>query len=365
MMKLVLVFGVFGAAAFARDIPDVDMHGMTKEIKSLQKIMFSEPGFADPKNETLVRGAVPKILAHLTHLKEEVFQDQPALRMNTAMLAEQLADADRAFRAGNKAYARYTLVSSLQACVACHTRMASTDFVIPASEFGAATTLEKANFYFATRQFGEGRIEFEKFLTQAKKSDPPAPVRSSALALAVYYARVKLDPKGGADYFSQLARKDNFDEAQRSLFRSWADGFKTWPAGKPWFEEPASNRQAMAIARKVLKQKTGAPSDLIRDLQASSLLHEVLESPGESTSLKAEALLELGKIYEALDFPLYYRYGDMYLKGCVQEYQKTKAGRRCYRALAAAVKKRAKRSVDDGAANMEEVELFRWKKLAY
>lgn len=355
-----------GIPVFASDqIPDVDMHAMTKEVMALQRYMFSDAEFGASKNEAAIQGSFPILEKHLARLKSKVFTDQPALRMNASMLWDQISDADQAFKRGDKAYARYVLVSSLQLCVACHTRTASADFALPESEMKGADILDRANYFFATRQFDQGRVLYEQFLAKPQKRQAPGLVRSASLALAIYYARVKGDAKGGHEYFTRLANQKNHSLAQRKKFREWASAFGEW-AGRTGIEEQAiSDREAMDQARQLLKQKSGTSADEIRSLRASALLHTVLEAPGETSPRKAEALLELGKIYETLDLPIYYRFGDMYLKACISDYKKSKAAENCYQALDSFVKQRIRFGSEGSAASLEEAELLNWKKLAY
>lgn len=348
-------------AIVSNSIPDVDMHAMTKEVQALQRYMFSEAEFQAPGNEAAIRDSFPILEKHLTRLKDKVFKDQPALRANVSMLSDQISDADKAFREGDKSYSRYVLVSSLQMCVACHTRTSSADFALPDTELTGASTLDKANYFYATRQFDKGRDLYEKFLADAGAKESPGLVRSAGLALAVYFARVKLDPAGGAVYFSKVAKEKKFSARQRGEFAGWAKAFRQWPPLRG-DEAALTDAQAMTEARKLLKARAGTAGDEIRELRASALLHTVLEAPGETSPLKAEALLYLGKIYESLDFPLYYRFGDMYLKGCIADYAKTKAAHDCYEALAGFVKRRARGA---GGASIEEAELFQWRKQAY
>lgn len=351
----------WAARAFASDqIPDVDMHAMTSQVMALQRYLFSEAEFSSPKNESAIKESLPVLEKHLARLRDKVFTDQPALRSNVSMLSEQVTDADRAFREGDKAYARYVLVSSLQLCVACHTRTASPDFELPDGNMPGASTLDKANYCFATRQFDKGRALYEKFLSSAGKKELPGLVRSASLALAIYYARVKRDPRGGEAYFLKLGGDNKFTPRQRDTFLGWAQAFHQWAPSKTFFEA-MSDQEAMAQARKLLAEKAGTPADEIRELRAASLLSTVLEGPGETSPMKAEALLSLGKVYESLQFPLYYRFGDMYLKACIADYKKTKEAQRCYDALDEIVKGR----VGKDAASMEEADLLRWKKLAY
>ena len=138
---LLFAFGAFASEQF----PDVDMHAMTKEVMKLQKTLFSPEEFGAARNREEIRGALAGLTKHLGHLREKVFTDQPVLRTNVKLLSNLVAEADRSFRVGDKAFARYELMSSLQLCVACHTRTRSPDIVLAEGDFKGATEREKAD----------------------------------------------------------------------------------------------------------------------------------------------------------------------------------------------------------------------------
>lgn len=363
LIVLGTLFLCFGA--FASDqIPDVDMHAVVKEVVALQRYMFSEAEFLSAKNENAIKNSFPLLEKHLGRLKSEVFQDQPNLKANVSMLSDQISEAAQAFGKGHKSFARYTLVSSLQMCIACHTRTTNADFVLADSEMAGANRLEKADYYFATRQFVKGREIYEQILSDPSKKDPAGSIALASLALAVYYAKVKENPKEGGAYFLGLSKNKKFSETQRNRFLAWAEEFQRW-APQKGEAVIISDAEAMGQARDLLKKKTEGAAAEIESLRASSLLHKILEGPGETSPLKAEALLALGKIYEKLDYPLYYRFGDMYLKACISDYKKTKPAQECYKAFHSAVKKRVGKGGANAPANIEEADLFRWRKIAY
>ncbi|MGZ3659093.1 MAG: hypothetical protein ACXVCI_11820 [Bdellovibrionota bacterium] len=358
-----ILFLFLGISAAASDqIPDVDMHALTREVMTLQKFLFSESEFKSPKNDASVRDSLAAMEQHLSRLETKVFTDQPALRANASMLSNQILEADQAFKAGDKAYARYVLEGSLQMCVACHTRTASHDFALPPADLKDASTLERANFYFATRQFDLGRAAYEEYLSLGNKKLNPRLTRAAALALATYYARIKADPAGGREYFLRMSKGKKLSQAQWREYQDWAFEFGRWAdEGKP-SDVAMTDEQMMKKAKALLKGdigRRGAPE--IRRLRASALLHAVLESPGETSPLKAEALQALGNIYEVMDMPLYTGFGDMYLKACISDYKKSKTAEQCYQMLESFVRKRT----GPKAPEIEEGELRKWKSLAY
>ena len=216
---------LFAFCAHASEqFPDVDMHAMTKEVMRLQRTLFSPEEFGAARNREEIRGALAGLTKHLGHLREKVFTDQPVLRTNVKLLSNLVAEADRSFRVGDKAFARYELMSSLQLCVACHTRTRSPDIVLAEGDFKGATEREKADFYFATRQFEAGKQIYEALLKTAK----PADMLEIATPLLIFYSRVKEDPAGGEAFFSQQAANAQLPQAERRRFAAWAADFAAW-----------------------------------------------------------------------------------------------------------------------------------------
>ncbi len=353
--------------AFGSDqIPDVEMHAMTKEILTLQKFMFSEGAFLAQANDSAIKSSLEVLNRHLGYLSKGTFSEDPALRTNLALISRQISDSDRAFRAGEKSYARLMLLSGTQMCIACHTRTRSPDFVLPDADLPNASPLERADFFFATRQFEKGKEEFEKVLAEYPANHLRAEeLRHVLLSLAVYFSRVKADPKAGRDFFDKQIKNKKFPLPLQKTLKAWSRDFSLWAKEKRLPDVTKTEEELWKSAKKFLKTgsvelsaENNGKYDVHR-LRATVLLHQILEGPGARTPIKGEALYALGQLYQQMGYQLFFRFGEMYLKTCITEYPKTNTAQACYGALEKAVMGRYAGGSED------EVELVKLKRLAF
>ncbi|MGZ3696324.1 MAG: hypothetical protein ACXWQO_20345 [Bdellovibrionota bacterium] len=348
------------------EVPDVEMHAMTKEILALQKFLFSDSTFTAPENEAAIKSSLAVVNRHLSYLNKGTFASDPALKTNLRLITQLEEDAQKAFLAGEKHYARYMLLSSTQMCIACHTRTQTRDFTLPEAELTNATALERGDFFFATRQFDKGMNEYTKILAAYPANKlSEVTLRQLLISAAVYYSRVKADPGRGQEFFAKLSKNNSLPADVRNDLKAWANDFALWKKEKKETGLAKSEEELWKKANSILEkggQKILSSHEQkfnIARLRASSLLHQILEMPGDQSALKAETLYALGRIYDAMDYQLLFRFGEMYLKACISEYAKTPAAQKCFGALETAVKARV------SGDSQDEIDLAKLKKLAF
>jgi hypothetical protein len=361
---------ITGSAMAGNEDPKPEMHALAAEVLNLEKYMATDAEFSLLGNEGPIRASLGKLNGHLANLTSKSFQGDPVLTVNIWLLRQHMTDATRAFEEKNKPFARSMVQSSLQMCIACHTRKKAVDFPLADIDTKDMAPLDVGDFYFATRQFQKGKLVFEGLVAGfPKNKEGQWNVRKALLALAVYYARVTEDPSAGEIYFKAVSASEALPAYVREESAAWAKEFGKWgkekaPAGTT---EKALMNQAKALIRKddfSLISELGH-SFHVRRLRASSLLHRVLEAPGGPSPRKAEALLYLGQIYPRLSSNMFFRFGDLYLKACIQEYPKTSTAHACYTALELSVIEGYTGSGGTDIPSEEESELMRLKRLAF
>lgn len=370
-MKFIALI-LLSATAFAGSSdPKPEMHLLAQEITSMEKYLISESEFNSAQNESKISGSLEKLNQHMKTLESGSISQNPALRANLHLLTRHLTDADKYFKDGNKSFSRYMLQSSLSMCIACHTRGKSDDFVLPSVDLKGASSMDKAEFYFATRQFNLGKEAYMDMVSNYPRNKiGPYQLRKALLALAVYYARIKEDPKAGANYFQKITNKDFPIYIQKEI-KAWGEDLKAWSKEKkPSIKSPTES-ELLAQAKKIL---TSDDFNLIGDndrkfhirrLRATAILHRVLEAPGDKSPVKGEALLLLGQIYHRVAYQLFFRFGEMYLESCITDYKKTKVARDCYGALEQMVTEGYSGSSGTSIPEDEEVELEQLKRMAF
>lgn len=360
-------------ALSAGEDPRPEMHLLAKEITALQKYLLTDAEFSAPKNEKEIKKSLDSLNEHLGFLGKRSFDGDPALKANLALLQQHISDASRSFREGNKGYSRQMVQSSLQMCIACHTRRKAADFAWPEPDAKDIPVLDRADFLFATRQFSKGKELYENAIAEFPGNKMAQwNLRRAMASLAVYYARVSEDPKGGADYFKKLSAREELPVYLKQEAGAWAKEFSDW-AKEPPMKDPGklTEKALLEKGKKLLRHDDFTMvSELgrsfhVRRLRASSLFHRVLEASGEKSPAKATALLYLGQIYPRIASNLFFRFGEMYLKACITEYPKSSSSRACYVALEFTVAEGYTGSAGTNIPSDEEVELMRLKRIAF
>lgn len=368
-MKLLVLGLLFCVNGFSAEDPKSGMHLVANEITQLQKYLLSDASFSAPADEGKIKNSLHSLTSHLNDLKA-AFKNDPALEVNLNLLQQHLTDATKTFEQDNKAFARYMVQSSLQMCINCHTRKQATDFTWM-EEDKSLPAMDRADYLFATRQFKKGKAVYEEVVEKFPKNNVGQwNLKKALLSLAIYYAKVDENPKAGAEYFNKVAKKkDSIPAYVIEEVKSWATEFEAWSKEKNELPPNADQTQILAKAKKLLRQDDFTYfSDRafhVRRLRASSLFHRVLESPGEKSPQKAEALLYLGQIYPRISSNFFFRFGEMYLKVCITQYPKTATARSCYVSLESLVAEGFSGSGGTNIPTEDEVELVRLKRLAY
>lgn len=369
MFQMALLFLSMVSVAESKD-PRPEMQILAQEITAVQKYLLSENRFAAKENEAAIKKSLLSITNHLNGMKSGTFANDPALKVNLELLNGHMADASQAFQEGKKSFARYMMQSSMQMCIACHTRHQTYDFALPESDLGDISDADKAQYYFATRQFEKGKAIHEKLVSGYPGNGVSLQqVRNSLLSLAVFYARIKSDPLTGSAYFDKQAKRADLPKYITKEIGAWSKEFSAWAGEKR--KNLKSDTEKLAEAKRLLRKddfQLVGDSDRnfhVRRLRASALLHEVLEAPGEKSPRKGEALYFLGQIYQRISHIIFFRFGEMYLEACVREYSKTATARDCYVALEQSVSEGYTGSAGTDIPDAEQVRLMQLKKLAY
>lgn len=369
-LALLAAFLCTSTAWSAGEDPRPDMHGLAAEISALQKYLFTDAEFNAPKNEGAIKKSLKTLNDHIDHLDRGAFENDPALKVNLGLLRQHMKDANRAFETGSKPFARYMVQSALQMCIACHTRKKAVDFAWPVPAQKDAPPMDRADYFFATRQFSQGVSEYESVVNgfPANKLGDWN-LRKALLALAVYYARVSENPSGGQEYFARIAKKEELPAYLREEMSAWSKEFSSWAKEKS--SAPKTEAALLKRAKEILRGDDlsllsgSGRSFHVRRLRAANLLQLALESPGTRSPRKAQALLLLGQIYARVSSGLFFRFGEMYLKACITDYPKTSEARACYVALEGLVMEGYSGSAGTSVPEDEQVELMRLKRLAY
>lgn len=372
MKYILLVFPLFLLPQARAEVPSArpKMQLIVKDIVALEKYFLDESSYLDTGAEKEVLPKLDDMREHVSAM-EGVFGKDPALSVNVKLLKSHLDRTEQYFKEGNKRFSLYMLQSSLQMCVSCHTRGTSAqEFSLPENKaWDAKPPSDQIGFLLATRQFTKARDKGRAFVAGYPDNKIGVfELRKVLSALAVLYARVNPRPEEAAEYFGNLSARKDFPLYLQKDMKAWSADFSAWAKDKkPW---PKTEAALVAAARKLLRADdlntfgVDERTFHVRRLRASALLHKALESPSPSPA-KGEALLLLGQIYHGLGNHLFFQLDELYLQACIQDNPKTKLAQQCYLSLEEYVHDGYTGSGGTNIPEAEEVELIRYKRMAY
>ncbi|MCO5143353.1 MAG: hypothetical protein M9962_09715 [Oligoflexia bacterium] len=372
MSKLFLFLVLFCCASngYASD-PRPEMHALAEEITILQKYLFTENSFTALDSRQKVKNSLGAIRGHLESLKRSDIKDDVAMSINLEMLKQHIQDTSRAVDKGDFLYVKNMVKSSFQMCINCHTRKSTPDFSWPESDMTKMKEIERADYYFATRQFSKGKSIYEDLIeSYPKTSSNISDIRNSLLEMAIYFAKVQEDPKEGAVFFTRVTKNKELPVYLVKESDNWAKEFLVW-SKESKSKKDLKPKELLSKGKKLLEgDQFTLVSELgrsfhIRRLRASVLFHKILEDKSATQQQKGEALYYLGKIYSITSSNLFFRFGELYLKACIQENKKTEIAQKCYVSLESIVIDGYSGSAGTSVPEDEKNELSRLKTMAF
>ena len=230
-----------------------DMQELKHLVEELIPAIFSLSEFERVKNTKEFKDDLEKFskISHSVKVKAEKSKElpsaDPSLRFVSTILEDNAKQAYEAYQIGQKEWARGLVKQSLGHCFACH----STDRFGPQFEteedpkfLKGLSTLDKADFYIATRNFEEALKLYKESIESVKlaKNLPGEWQRAvrNGLALAV---RIKNDPKL-AEGFINTAMKKEFSSNpiyDRDL-KAWKAGVLAWKTEQKRSIDPAGEK---------------------------------------------------------------------------------------------------------------------------
>jgi tetratricopeptide (TPR) repeat protein len=317
---------------------------MRKLEKSFQELLVdlnSDERFNAPKNfKRIERNAETFAkLAHELNVKDGSAPDHDPTIPIVAKQFEK--EADRAYKTlkwGHRDYARDMLKSMTGYCMACHTRNSSGpsfQSIASSPAVQSLRTLEKGDYYAATRQFDRALEEYERLLSNPANIehytfDWEKAVRSG-LAIAV---RVKKDPDRALSIVDRVLatpKSPFFLKEQASQWKKSLLAWKEESGSKPVTEEGYYSQavKLVAAAKSFQKYPADRSADILY-LRASSAVHDLLAFAPNGKHA-TEALYLAGLCYEVLhDLNLWDQH-EFYYLACIMKSPRTEISRQCFK----------------------------------
>jgi cytochrome c553 len=356
-------------------VNEVMVH-LRDNLDALVPYLFSDAKFSDPKNQQTIAKNLSGLAAQASFADHKrLFRNNAAASTNLGILAYELKDAQVAFEKGKKEYARYLVQSSLSLCVSCHTSgFDKTQFLFFKDKkfFDSMdTSLAKAEYAMATRQFSIGRGFIKKVVDEYPKGKESMNLDYALHMMADDFVRTQVNPHEGARVFSDLAKDTKFPKSMRDRLTAWAAGFRQWSqhSGADLQKQPdwkvvASVKSQLGPVPEKTHLLANKDETTIARLRAADQLHQLL-ARNAGQAMRAESMYLLGLIYNSFTHTLFAGLDDAYFKVCIESVPHRPLAKQCYDSLRASVVLKSTGSSGVNLAPEDERVLDEFRQLAY
>jgi len=317
------------------------MRGLYETLSRLMVDVSSDQEFNAPKNRKRIEDDAKKLseLAHeIDSGKLKSPDPDPSVSMISSLFSKEADHAYRELKRGRREYARGVLKTIGGYCIACHTRSDSgpqfSSLPVKAP-FSAFTTMEKAQFFAASRQYDLALTEFERIVADPQASrerqiEWERAVRYS-LAIAV---RVKKDPEKALSILERVLGSPGVPEFFREDALEWQKSVKEWKGELT--RSPKTEEGLFAEAARLLGQARSAqkyPADRSADinyLRTTAVVHDLMSQFPKSKHIP-QAFLIAGACYETLRDLEIWSLHDLYFESCIRKAPHTDVAQACYK----------------------------------
>jgi len=323
------------------------MQGLKNNLSHLLPIVINQKKFNLTENQQTISDEIKnlyQISKAVVHTKS-VQQTDPSLRFISTAFSEDLKRASDSFEAGQKEYARYTIMNTTAYCIECHTRTSSgPEFSTPELEKSLVDLkkIEKAEYHLATRQFDQALIEFESAIHENLQDkgnlfDLDKAVRHS-LAITIRFQK-------NADKAKKIVQLiKNSNKAPYFLKQSanaWDLSIQKWQKEKPVklnLKKSSGLSEAIKFVQGLVDQGRKSQYGIadrggdIYFLRALSDLHLILVEDLKLEQL-GQALYLTAVSYEAIRDLSLWSLHESYYESCIRQVPHSKWSAMCYQNL--------------------------------
>jgi len=312
------------------------MHKFWAHVGALRKYAGDSTEFNNPKNEAFISEELKELSKLTKKAKHQSLLNSPNFTFSRKVLENHISEVERAFRMGNKDYARWMLNSTTSICMSCHTQFPDKAMGATLPDTGTGTTFSDAEFLFATRRFDAASGIYKKLIAgfpdnKLKVND----LETSLRRLVAFHARVKRDPKVGVEDMEEALKNKNIPEYLRRDVAAWKVLFDKWNTESDIDPKKVSPEELTKWVKKqfekTLWDRMVPASDprTVTYLRVSGILYEYLHYHPR-TEITPKILYWLAKSEYRIGSNFFYSLGDLYLKDCMQKYSKDPIAKQCF-----------------------------------
>ena len=299
-----------------------DMNKVYHAFRSLNSYMVSEERFFAQASEREISNLLRLISGNFHRIEdmEESYSREPGFASTLKIISQVLDDAKGRFAEGKKDYALWRLKVTSNYCISCHARIESHfDFSGQDEELAQMTAFERAEFFFATRQFEKAKPAYIEAVR-----DPELPfLRLKALRKwLVIYTRVQPNPLAAIGDLTRIREEIEFSKYENQELKSWLASLRRWQnESSVVIDELRKAKHLISQGINMNEVQPAIGAGAVELLRGTAILHKLLSESGKKyEDSRASILLHLGIAYLNLSEYLANELPEMFLEQCIRDY---------------------------------------------
>ncbi|NQY99564.1 MAG: hypothetical protein HRT45_02720 [Bdellovibrionales bacterium] len=294
--------------------------------------------FFDPANEKRIESEIENFASSAHSIKvQKKPEADPSLAFVSKKFENDVDQALKEFKKGNKKHARFLIKDTTNYCISCHSRTDSGRSDWDFSSFAKLNKmrpLDRAEFLMSVRDFDKALQTYDEIIYDKNRKASSSDLESSgekALAIAV---RVKRDPDLANELVSRIVDSKTAPIFLRLNARQWKSAIKSWKSDKSEANMKPSEKlkysyTLMARGWKLSQSSVYGKAGLVHYLRASSIIHEIL-SDDSNSKLFGQALYYAGLAAESLRDINFWTLHETYYESCIRHSPFSTLAKKCY-----------------------------------
>lgn len=337
-----LIFSLLIFPAFSKTTPELMQNALDAMI-NLVPYSTASMKYSDPANKDTIKKSLTKLHTNFEQAKhsKELFRRNFDPSYKTIL--DQIEDAKLQFSAGNVHYSQIKVNQISHLCLSCHTQLPKDRLkkkFVNNENINAVfqeDQYNKANILFILREYQSALDTYYSFVEKRSvrnlenaKTDryilPEKQLYDNKLYQSVFnslliYTKVESSPDKALAYIQKLEKQIDLPNYINSELNKWKKQLNNWKTATP-----------LDKRLEKLKEKPFLNGDHDIDLLMISGLLSQKNMQSSKKVKQSDLLYWLAMAEYRIGKNSFYSLGDIYLKRCIQEFQKTKAAKECFKA---------------------------------
>lgn len=299
------------------------MDGIFESIRVLLPLSLDEGALRDPQRRAEIQAALDALAADGAALADHGRGRDAGFGFLSRSLARDTRDIRDRFAAGRPAEARFLLLQLTDDCVACHSRLPSSEKFPDGAAFVSREQIaslpleQRAVLELATRQFDRALASYERLFAAPDRDPSSFDLEGHLDDYLELCLRVEDDPARALRSFETLRTRGDLSESLRNNLDSWIAALRRMEADPP--QGPPLEMAAGLIA--LGESHSRFPADrraLVEYVAASGILHRSVASREPTDPELGRAYYLLGVVESRTGRSLWLSQAEHYLEASIR-----------------------------------------------